>query len=258
MTAVLQSFSPHSILLNPSPRPHTFPLPHPASYTSLSSASSSTDDDALYSSSTDADRPRPPTRSQRSSSVPARKIRFAPLPDPRRAVFVTDGGDELPIPVDNDAGNITAAAHSKKFTIGPTPTASPSVSPQLREWEVIDSPRLGACKLPPPLASEPPSLASSVSSASQYDYSAPPSPNNATCFPAPLPKKGLTSKLWKPLLMPMSLSKKPSLNFANTSTESVGLSRSVFSLPVFCFRFFSNRRRGWRVIRRYFYLRAGG
>ncbi|TFK46393.1 hypothetical protein OE88DRAFT_917386 [Heliocybe sulcata] len=250
MTAVLQSqspFSPHlrqqppqqGILLNPSPRQHAFPLPHPASYTSLSSSSSSTatDDDALYSSSTDADRPHP-ARTHRSSSLPTRKIRFAPLPDPRRAVFVTDGGDELPIPVDDDDAQIPSSAtpSSKKFTIGPATSrsapVSPQVNPQVAEWEVIDSPRIGTYKLPPPL--DPPSLASSVSSASQYEYSTPSgpsSPTTAACFPGTLPgpstssKKGLTRKLWKPLLMPMSLSKKPLLNFPNTSTESVGLAR---------------------------------
>ncbi|KAF5330958.1 hypothetical protein D9619_006046 [Psilocybe cf. subviscida] len=32
----------------------------------------------------------------------SRRIRFAPLPDPRRAVLITDDGDELPIPLPDD------------------------------------------------------------------------------------------------------------------------------------------------------------
>ncbi|EPQ58638.1 hypothetical protein GLOTRDRAFT_120272 [Gloeophyllum trabeum ATCC 11539] len=269
MTAVMQpssspfmspAFRPgHGILLNPSPRTTAFPLPtptptplpHPASYTSLSSSSSSaaTDEDALYSSSTDVD--AHPARTHRSRSLPAphsapaRKIRFAPLPDPRRAVFVTDGGDELPIPLSDDDGMIVSSAASvsgdsnntKKFTIG-MDSRSPSVSPQVHastnsDWELVDSPRINSYKLPPPALapeSHPPSLASSISSHANYEYttspapSMPSSPTNASCFPGALPssgKRGLTSKL----LRPFTISKKPSLSFSNTSTESVGLPR---------------------------------
>ncbi|KAJ8495572.1 hypothetical protein ONZ45_g12801 [Pleurotus djamor] len=48
-----------------------------------------TDNSAQYSSSSSSSASSPPT--------PQRKIRFAPLPDPRRSVLVADDGSELPI-----------------------------------------------------------------------------------------------------------------------------------------------------------------
>ncbi|PPQ67672.1 hypothetical protein CVT25_012700 [Psilocybe cyanescens] len=46
-----------------------------------------------------------------TASHPRRSIRFAPLPDPRRAVLITDEGDELPIavPPDHDLNHIPAS-----------------------------------------------------------------------------------------------------------------------------------------------------
>src|SRR6266446_2587156 len=132
MASVLQpplthSLSPRSpvsggILLNPSPYRLPSPLPpssHPSrSNQSLSSSTSSSEDVNTPPSS---DHSTPPSslmdslalhyasdedhvlRSRRSSApeydnLRGRRIRFAPLPDPRRAVLVTEGGQELPLP----------------------------------------------------------------------------------------------------------------------------------------------------------------
>lgn len=108
------------ILLNPSPYRQTSTLPQPSypsrSNQSLASTSSSEDVNTPSSlhatppislrnarslaSTSDEDRVLHP----RSGSAPeygnsgSRRIRFAPLPDPRRAVLVTEHGEELPLP----------------------------------------------------------------------------------------------------------------------------------------------------------------
>ena len=135
MASVLQpplpfphSHSPRSpigggILLNPSPYRLPSPLP-PSSYPSRSnqslSSSTSSSEDVNTPPSSDHYATPPPSlmnsltlqytsdedrvlRSRRSSapeygSLRGRRIRFAPLPDPRRAVCVTEGGEELPLP----------------------------------------------------------------------------------------------------------------------------------------------------------------
>jgi len=57
-------------------------------------------------------------RSRRSSapeygSFSGRRIRFAPLPDPRRAVLVTEGGEELPLPPVFDDDDPSGISQSK-------------------------------------------------------------------------------------------------------------------------------------------------
>lgn len=119
------------ILLNPSPYHRTSILP-PSSYRSrsnqyLSSSTSSSEDVNTPPSSLNA---TPPTSLNKSLSLPytsdedhllrrrsgsapeygSRRIRFAPLPDPRRAVLVTEQGEELPLPSvfdDDDSSNIS-------------------------------------------------------------------------------------------------------------------------------------------------------
>ncbi|KAI0259919.1 hypothetical protein BC834DRAFT_846451 [Gloeopeniophorella convolvens] len=126
------------ILLNPSPSHHPFSLPsssyvarskHHPSMQSLSSSASSSDD--INTPSTSTTTTPPPSMSNslslpyssdddhahrsRSGSAPEssatgnRRIRFAPLPDPRRAVLVTEHGEELPLPAvfdDDDPNSI--------------------------------------------------------------------------------------------------------------------------------------------------------
>ncbi|KAI0003364.1 hypothetical protein BJV74DRAFT_881803 [Russula compacta] len=111
-----------SVLLPPAPSPtlqDRLPSSHPShSNQSLSSSTSSSEDVNTPPSSLHATLPRsltislsPPYTSDedhvlrsRSGSAPeysvsgSRRIRFAPLPDPRRAVLVTEHGEELPLP----------------------------------------------------------------------------------------------------------------------------------------------------------------
>lgn len=143
MVSVLQSPRPvsHSslspigggILLNPSPSHRTSTLP-PSSYPSrsrsnqyFSSSTSSSEDVNTPPSSLNATPPTSLSNSLplpyasdedhflrgRSGSAPeygSRRIRFAPLPDPRRAVLVTEQGEEIPLPSvfdDDDSGGMS-------------------------------------------------------------------------------------------------------------------------------------------------------
>ncbi|KAL1742100.1 hypothetical protein HDZ31DRAFT_66279 [Schizophyllum fasciatum] len=105
--------SPPSILLTVSNDRHSA---HPYS-SSLSSSSAST-------SSSVSDRAEPlssetslsgteagPLPKRPMLYTPRGRVRFAPLPDPRRSVLVTDTGDELPLPFDDpDMNRVPAAA----------------------------------------------------------------------------------------------------------------------------------------------------
>lgn len=116
MAAVLHR---QGILLSPSPNasPYTIPASLPAtphlisSFSSLSSTSSSSsphaEPDNYFLASTSTQRPsvsplnnsnNPRSDSAASTTLASRRIRFAPLPDPRREVLVTEEGKELPLP----------------------------------------------------------------------------------------------------------------------------------------------------------------
>lgn len=136
------------ILLNPSPSYRTSTLP-PSSYTScsrsnqyLSSSTSSSEDVNTPPSSLNAtpatclsnSLPLPYASDEdhllrrRSGSAPeygSRRIRFAPLPDPRRAVLVTEQGEELPLPsvFDDDDSSSISCPNLRNFQ-----TSSPSSS----------------------------------------------------------------------------------------------------------------------------------
>ncbi|KAF9009472.1 hypothetical protein BDQ17DRAFT_1323034 [Cyathus striatus] len=62
---------------------------------------------------------------------PSRRIRFAPLPDPRRAVLITDDGDELPLPEAEDAtqfpGPSTPTPANAPNSLPTTPSAEAAV-----------------------------------------------------------------------------------------------------------------------------------
>ncbi|KAH6918962.1 hypothetical protein BKA70DRAFT_1416966 [Coprinopsis sp. MPI-PUGE-AT-0042] len=61
-------------------------------------------------------RSRAPSPSHHGSSpLSARKIRFAPLPDPRRAVLVTENGEEVPIPNGEEATQISMSPAMAAF-----------------------------------------------------------------------------------------------------------------------------------------------
>ncbi|KAF6764807.1 hypothetical protein DFP72DRAFT_323214 [Ephemerocybe angulata] len=83
---------------NSSPHGHS---PSSSSTNSLSSSSTPTNTASLRLS--------PPP-----SALPlsARKIRFAPLPDPRRSVLITDDGEELPIPNGDNENQISSCPPS--------------------------------------------------------------------------------------------------------------------------------------------------
>ncbi len=156
MASVLQHPLPHSysprpfmgggILLNPSPHRLPSPLP-PASYPSRSnhslSSSTSSSEDVNTPPSSDHPPPPPPLmnsltlhytsdedhllHSRRSSapeysSLRGRRIRFAPLPDPRRAVCVTEGGKEHPLPsvFDDDDSNGIPEPKLRNFHTSPS------------------------------------------------------------------------------------------------------------------------------------------
>ena len=139
------------ILLNPNTHHQPFSLPsasypshsnhHPSTQSLSSSASSSEDvntpssDNAtppltLSNSLTlpcvsDDDRlPRPRTGSAPEcvNSKGRRSIRFAPLPDPRRAVCVTEHGEELPLPAvfDDDDPSIIPQSSLRNFPAQPS------------------------------------------------------------------------------------------------------------------------------------------
>ncbi|KAI9511341.1 hypothetical protein F5148DRAFT_1171826 [Russula earlei] len=157
MASVLHPPHPHSfpsrsptaggILLNPSPLRPLSTLPQSSSYVSrsnqsLSSSASSSEDVNTPSSSFHTTPPpslglslSPPytsdedhIRRSRSDSGPehsatgSRRIRFAPLPDPRRAVCVTEHGEELPLPsvFDDDDANGVPDPNLRNFSTSPS------------------------------------------------------------------------------------------------------------------------------------------
>lgn len=151
---LLHSHSPRSsigggILLNPSPYRLPSPLP-PSSYPSRSnqslSSSTSSSEDVNTPLSSDHYATPPPSlmnsltlqytsdedhvlRSRRSSapeygSLRGRRIRFAPLPDPRRAVCVTEGGEELPLPSVFDDDDPSGISQPKLHDCHTSPTSS--------------------------------------------------------------------------------------------------------------------------------------
>ncbi|KAF8267816.1 hypothetical protein EI94DRAFT_1700679 [Lactarius quietus] len=139
------------ILLNPN-TPSSLPSPsypprsnHHPSTQSLSSSASSSEDVNTPLSSDNATSPLALSNSlpipyvsdddrlprQRTGSTPEsldpnsrRTIRFAPLPDPRRAVLVTEHGEELPLPAvfDDDDPSIISHPSLRNFPTQPSPS----------------------------------------------------------------------------------------------------------------------------------------
>ncbi|KIK03800.1 hypothetical protein K443DRAFT_461072 [Laccaria amethystina LaAM-08-1] len=119
---ILQSRQPFppatkfGILLSPQWQP-----PHAPSSNSLSSSSSPSPDGSISSSSSSSsvssytslstnDQAAVQNYPSSALSPPPRSIRFAPLPDPRRSVFISDDGDEIVIPEVDDATQISCPA----------------------------------------------------------------------------------------------------------------------------------------------------
>jgi hypothetical protein len=152
----LQSYG--GILLNPSPirSPASLPSSYPSrSNHSLYSSTSSSEEVSTPPSSShltpptlsvpypsDDDRVRGGSTSDYGPSG-SRHIRFAPLPDPRRSVLVTEHGEELPLPSDFDDDPIPrlSTSHSSSLLLGdglvtpkdfPTIRSSSPSSPRIR------------------------------------------------------------------------------------------------------------------------------
>jgi hypothetical protein len=135
------------ILLNPNTHHKPFSIPSPSypshsshhpSTQSLSSSASSSEDVNTPSSSDNATPPHSlsnsltlpyvsdddPVPRQRTGSTNRRSIRFAPLPVPRRAVCVTEHGEELPLPAvfDDDDPSIVSHPSLRNFPAQPSPS----------------------------------------------------------------------------------------------------------------------------------------
>ncbi|KXN82634.1 hypothetical protein AN958_02485 [Leucoagaricus sp. SymC.cos] len=119
------------------PRPQSILLQHPTYIPSVPSAARTT------------------TTMRGSRSPNDRRIRFAPLPDPRRSVLITDDGNELPFP---------QPIFATQFPAPPTP--SPTVDPRRDYFTSLDSASLSSSssESKPNSDSIDPSSSSSVSS----------------------------------------------------------------------------------------------
>ncbi|KAI0045096.1 hypothetical protein FA95DRAFT_172802 [Auriscalpium vulgare] len=242
MAAVLQPnrFTPYrspppggGILLN-SPGRSTVALPAP-SYRRTSpssrpspnsfSSSASSSDDGDPSSSTTTTPPQSLHNSLTLDHPPAcpgcpscrRSIRFAPLPDPRRAVIVTEDGLEVPLPavVDDpaDIPSLPAALSCHKLDsllLGQPVDLDPRALPTITTTP--SSPGL------PYSASSPPSPASTkraLSPSSTHRVRAATAPN-----PSSSSSSGLTKKLLKPFMF------KPTFSASSTDVSAPGSAAS--------------------------------
>jgi hypothetical protein len=160
-----------------SPRPHQPSLPVSSASTSSSAASS-------------------PHASPRTS---LRKIRFAPLPDPRRSVLVTDDGVELPLPFPDDENALASVPAAPPAAADASPS-TPTSAKRLRdadsgEWAAISSPTAIVDGSPDSLAT-PQALPGAPKPQSPYPATtALPSGGGYVDYtPAPAPSSGMLGK----------------------------------------------------------------
>lgn len=228
MTSVLLPPPPHSyasqspaggILLNPSPYRRTSTLPS-RSNQSLSSASSSEDVNTPSSlnatppislrntrslaSTSDEDRVLHP----RSGSAPeygnsgSRRIRFAPLPDPRRAVLVTEHGEELPLPSVFDDDDPTGIPRPNLRNFRNSPSCSLLLGDDVvttKEVPTITSSSSG------PRSQAVRSSVSSPSSPVQARVTESPTPSTATITSPPFSSSSSSARFAKRLLFPFRI-----------------------------------------------------
>ncbi|KAI0293397.1 hypothetical protein BC826DRAFT_1105056 [Russula brevipes] len=253
MTSVLQiprfhSYAPRSptgggILLNPSPYTQPPSLPQSSypsrSNQSLSPSTSSSEDVNTPSSSV---RATPPTslsnslflpytsdedhvlRSRRSSAPEYGasgsrriRIRFAPLPDPRRSVLVTEHGEELPLPsvFDDDDPSGTPGPSLRNF-----PTSHP---PSLLLGDsILTSKELTTTVTPDPSSSRVQSVRHSVSVSSPSSPSYPratesPTPSTATVTNAS--SIGLAKRWLNPFRQKSGDSRRPNSRDSSSSRD---------------------------------------
>ncbi|KAI0059066.1 hypothetical protein BV25DRAFT_1165479 [Artomyces pyxidatus] len=247
MAAVLQPnrFTPYrspptaGILLNPSPSHSAVALPaspfsaisnlppaspYPSSSSSSHSPPSSTDTTPPPSLQNSLTLPPPFPQSAaahnssrgRSSSSPAagRRIRFAPLPDPRRAVCVTEHGIELPLPAvfdsdDDELGSTSCAGAGSSST-----SSSDHPTPSLLLGDaVLNDPRA----VPTITTTSPPNTPPSPPSPTAAPTKRAPSPHRST---PPQSNSRLAKKLFKPFLFKPASASSSDLHSAPSSRES--------------------------------------
>ncbi|RXW24169.1 hypothetical protein EST38_g1677 [Candolleomyces aberdarensis] len=185
--------------------------PHGPSSSSSSSASLNSATTPTHRTGT---RPSPP---------PTRKIRFAPLPDPRRSVLITDDGEELPIPNCEEATNIPSS---------PLPPVIPLESQQSQETSSVSS--FGSSSKRNSDSTDPSSASGTTTPASMTNTtnseasgSEPASPASIPiCLPPTLPSLKASSSGSAP---PSSWQKSKGLSFLRPFKRSSGSSSSSSS-----------------------------
>ncbi|KAI0303507.1 hypothetical protein B0F90DRAFT_1667376 [Multifurca ochricompacta] len=224
MTSVLQQprLQPYTarpstgggILLNP-----INATPPPSLSNSLSLPYTSDDDHLLRSRSGSA---------PEFSASGSRRIRFAPLPDPRRAVLVTEHGEELPLPSvfdDDDPSNIPRPnLHS--FPATPTPS--------FLLGDGIVKPKELPTIIPSCLSSRSSHIRSSFSSSNspfQTSYTYSPTPSTATVTPTPSSPNPSSTRLAKRLFYPFRQkrddARRPGSRDSSSSRDDVSLSWGI-------------------------------
>ncbi|TFK34838.1 hypothetical protein BDQ12DRAFT_331704 [Crucibulum laeve] len=214
------------ILLSPSQTSSVssnYPNPYEDSTLSSGSPSGSASSSSSTSSHTSLSSGSTPTNIPAQKPVtPSRRIRFAPLPDPRRSVLITDDGDELPLPEAHDA------------TQFPCP-ATPLAGEFSLEHPQIDTSSIGSSSsssqrnsysTDPSSVSSTPGTATPVSITIQSDScdgSAPASPTNSVQQPTVVPAKSSWPK-------PKSLNILRSFKKSSSSSSS-GSSHTLTPTP---------------------------
>ncbi|KAL1659325.1 hypothetical protein GGF50DRAFT_92015 [Schizophyllum commune] len=121
--------SPPSILLTVSSNNRHRAHPYSSSVSSSSASTSSSVSDRgepLSSETSLSGSEAGPLPKRPMLYTPRGRVRFAPLPDPRRSVLVTESGDELPLPFDDpDMNRVPAAASVSCPAITKTESAPP-------------------------------------------------------------------------------------------------------------------------------------
>ncbi|KAJ7221690.1 hypothetical protein GGX14DRAFT_670785 [Mycena pura] len=141
-----------SILLPSQPSTNSLSSAASASSTVSTSSSSASSSDSSHTSA--ASHASTPTMDKPIPS--ARRIRFAPLPDPRRSVLLAPDGTELPLlvrPEDPELPVTHAPTPSQSLRPSPSPAASPSASPATAPALLPSSPP--SSFYPPPRSTSP-------------------------------------------------------------------------------------------------------
>ncbi|EAU88177.1 hypothetical protein CC1G_03849 [Coprinopsis cinerea okayama7 len=196
----------------------------PSSSSAASSTPSSTADSSLISL-TPASTPTVPAAFRQPSPPTSRKIRFAPLPDPRRAVLIDENGAEVPIPFGEDATQI------------PSCPVSPAVAPvDLLAHDTSSLSSFGSSKRNSDTdPSTTPGTTTPASTPSEYDNSRPGSPSLAPIpLPPLLPSKvqPLPNSQWPrskglSLLRPFKRSSGSPSSSSNTLTPTPSIDRTA-------------------------------